>query len=77
VSSANYSLFEQPMRTRKRIVCTYAGRPRELCPVILGHSQGQEKALTYQVGGKSTSGFAGGRRVALSLLVQGQQRSTP
>lgn len=57
MSSANYSLFEQAMRLRKRIVCMYNGQPRELCPVILGHSQEQEKALTYQVGGKSRSGL--------------------
>jgi hypothetical protein len=57
VSSANYSLFQQAMRTRKQIVCIYDGHPRELCPIILGHSQGQEKALTYQVGGNSKSGL--------------------
>ena len=57
MSSASYSLFEQAMRMRKRIACIYGGHPRELCPVILGHSQGQEKALTYQVGGKSESGL--------------------
>jgi len=56
-SSVNYILFEQAMRLRKQIVCVYLGLPRELCPVILGHSQGQEKALTYQVGGKSSSGL--------------------
>ena len=57
MSSTNYNLFEQAMRLRKQIVCVYLGHPRELCPVILGHSQGQEKALTYQVGGKSSSGL--------------------
>jgi hypothetical protein len=57
VSSANYDLFEQAMHTRRQIVCMYAGHPRELCPVILGHSQGQEKALTYQIGGTSESGL--------------------
>ena len=29
----------------------------ELCPVILGHSQGREKALTYQFGGESEKGL--------------------
>jgi hypothetical protein len=57
VTSANYDLFEQAMRRRKQVVCMYNGHPRELCPIILGHSQGQEKALTYQVGGKSASGL--------------------
>ena len=58
--SVNYDLFKQAMRMRKQIFCMYDGHLRELCPVILGHSQGQEKALTYQVGGKSKSGLPPG-----------------
>jgi hypothetical protein len=45
------------MAARKQILCVYGGYPRELCPIILGHSQGQEKALTYQFGGQSKSGL--------------------
>jgi hypothetical protein len=55
--SLNYARFEQAMRMRKQIVCMYGGCLRELCPIILGHSEGQEKALTYQFGGKSKSGL--------------------
>jgi hypothetical protein len=80
VSSASYSLFEQAMRMRKRIVCVYDGHPRELCPIILGHSQGQEKALTYQVGGKSKSGLprAGEWRcLFLSKVSNAQLRDGP
>jgi hypothetical protein len=58
--SSAYKLFEQAMTGRKQILCTYNGRPRELCPVILGHSQGQEKALTYQFGGDSETGLPPG-----------------
>ncbi len=43
------------MAERKQILCTYDGYPRELCPIILGHSRGQEKALTFQFGGKSST----------------------
>lgn len=57
MSSPNYHLFEQAMRMRKQIFCMYGGYPRELCPIILGHSQGHEKALTYQFGGQSRSGL--------------------
>jgi hypothetical protein len=80
VSSATYSLFGQAMRMRKQIACIYGGHPRELCPVILGHSQGQEKALTYQVGGKSTSGLprAGEWRcLFLSKVSNAQLREGP
>jgi hypothetical protein len=45
------------MSLRKPIFCIYDGYPRELCPIILGHSQGEEKALTYQFGGQSKSGL--------------------
>jgi hypothetical protein len=55
--SSVYKLFEEAITRRKQILCTYQGRPRELCPIILGHSQGREKALTYQFGGQSNKGL--------------------
>lgn len=58
--SQTYRLFEQAMAERKQIVCTYDGYRRELCPVILGHSKGEEKALTYQFDGESKSGLPPG-----------------
>ena len=48
------------MNLRKQVLCVYGGHPRELCPIILGHSQGQEKGLTYQFGGESGSGLPRG-----------------
>jgi hypothetical protein len=54
VPSETYRLFEQAIIERKQIFCEYDGYARELCPIILGHSEGKEKALTYQFGGKST-----------------------
>jgi hypothetical protein len=53
--SATYRLFEQAMVEKKQILCTYDGYRRELCPIILGHSKGEERALTYQFGGASRS----------------------
>ena len=50
-----YRLFEQAMIERKQIVCVYKGYRREVCPVILGHSGGEERALTYQFAGESGS----------------------
>jgi hypothetical protein len=58
--SATYKLFEQAMRVRQQVVCLYDGHRRELCPVILGHTQDQEKALTFQFGGSSKSGLPRG-----------------
>jgi uncharacterized protein (DUF4415 family) len=58
--SSVYQLFEQAIIGGKQIQCTYKGRRRELCPVILGHSQWREKALTYQFGGQSNKGLPPG-----------------
>ena len=55
--SATYRLFAKAMRERKQVICTYRGYAREVCPIILGHSQGREKALTFQFGGASSSGL--------------------
>ena len=52
--SETYELFRQAMAERKQVVCTYQGKRREICPVILGHSDGVEKALTYQFAGQSS-----------------------
>ena len=55
--SSKYALFEEAMRTGKQVTCMYQGPPREVCPIILGHSQGKEKALTYQFAGRSSQGL--------------------
>jgi hypothetical protein len=57
VTSATYRLFAKAMKERKQVICTYDRHVREVCPVILGHSQGQEKALTFQFAGESKSGL--------------------
>ena len=63
-----YTLFAQAMAGKKQILCDYNGFRRELCAVILGHSSGQEKALTFQFGGESKSGLPrGGKWRCLSL----------
>ena len=58
--SPTYQLFEQAMRARRQIVCMYGGYVREICPIILGHLRGEEKALTFQFGGQSKSGLPPG-----------------
>jgi PIN domain nuclease of toxin-antitoxin system len=71
VTSRIYELFAQAIADRKQIVCTYEGVPRELCPHILGHTNGEEVALTFQFGGQSKSGLPPGgewRRLSLSKV---------
>jgi uncharacterized protein YutE (UPF0331/DUF86 family) len=60
VPSATYRFFEQAMTERRQILCEYDGYRRELCPIILGHSRGEEKALAYQFAGESRSGLPPG-----------------
>lgn len=60
MASQVYELFRQAMAGRKQVLCRYGGFQREICPIILGHSKGQEKALTYQFAGESGSGLPRG-----------------
>jgi hypothetical protein len=78
--SRTYTLFAQAIRGRKQIVCTYGGYRRELCPILLGHSQGEEKALTFQLAGQSSSGLPRGgewRCLFLSRVGDVQLRDGP
>jgi len=58
--SDTYALFADAIRRRKPVLCVYDGQARALCPVILGHSGGKEKALTFQFAGDSRSGLPRG-----------------
>jgi hypothetical protein len=65
---------------RRQIICTYRGCVREICPVILGHSTGREKALTYQFGGESNSRLPPGgqwRCLFLSEVSEAKLRDGP
>jgi hypothetical protein len=75
--SPNYKLFYEAMACRKQIFCIYDGYPRELCPVILGHSQGEEKALTYQFGGRSKSRLPQWKCISLSKVTDVQLHDGP
>jgi hypothetical protein len=55
MASATYSLFREAILGRKQVVCVYLGKRREVCPLVLGYKNGEEKCLTFQVGGESTS----------------------
>ena len=53
--SLTYRLFRQAILERKQITCIYNGKHRELCPIVLGYKDGQEKCLAYQFAGESRS----------------------
>jgi hypothetical protein len=80
VPSANYGLLEEAMHLRKPVFCVYRGYPREVCPVVLGHSQDQETALTFQFAGESKSGLPTGgdwRCLSLSEVSKVELRDGP
>lgn len=55
-----YDLFRQAILEEKQVTCIYNGYYRELCPVIIGHSDGREKVLAYQFAGESGSSLPPG-----------------
>jgi hypothetical protein len=78
--SPAYTLFADAIRRRKQILCMYDGHARALCPIILGHSGREEKALTFQFAGESGSGLPRGgewRCLFLSKVSQVELRDGP
>jgi hypothetical protein len=78
--SATYQLFRDAVLREKQVVCRYKGFRRELCPVIIGHSDGVEKVLAYQFGGDSKKGLPRGgewRCLDLSEVVDPELRGGP
>ena len=57
MSSANYLLFREAILGEKQVTCMYQGYYRELCPIIIGHTRGQERVLAFQFAGQSSSGL--------------------
>ena len=76
-SSRTYDLFYEAMRNKKQIHCLYDGTPREICPVILGHSGKEEKALVYQFGGKTNSRLPEWKCFSLSKVTEVKLRDGP
>ncbi|HUJ97827.1 MAG TPA: hypothetical protein VLV85_06230 [Stellaceae bacterium] len=75
-----YRLFARAMAEQKQILCLYGGYPRALCPIILGHSKGQEVALTFQFAGDSKSGLppeGAWKCLRLSKISDAQLRDGP
>jgi hypothetical protein len=54
--SAVHALFLSAMREERPVACTYQGHRREICPVLLGRTGLEEKALVFQFGGSTSKG---------------------
>jgi hypothetical protein len=54
-SSATYKELWRAIRERKQITCTFEGKYREACPIILGYSSdGRERVLVFQFAGETS-----------------------
>lgn len=53
--SATYRDLWRAIRERKQISCTFEGKYREACPIILGYgADGKERVLVFQFGGETS-----------------------
>jgi hypothetical protein len=52
--SATYQLFREAILDEKQIICSYDGYRRELCPLIIGLRNGEERVLAFQFAGRSS-----------------------
>jgi len=53
--SATYRLIRKAIQNEQQITCRYRGHERELCPHIIGCTDGEEKLLAWQFGGTTSS----------------------
>lgn len=51
-------MLKQAITGKKIIVATYGGHRREMCPHIVGSTDGLQMALCYQFGGGSSQSLA-------------------
>jgi hypothetical protein len=56
MTSSTYDLFARAIREKKQVLCRYHGAAREICPIMLGHSKGAERALAWQFAGSNEKG---------------------
>jgi hypothetical protein len=51
-----YDLMAGAIRTRRQVLCTYRGAPREVCPIMLGRKNRTPCVLTWQFAGTNENG---------------------
>src|SRR3977135_197193 len=73
--SATYTLFRNAILDEKQVVCRYEGRPRELCPHIIGtNKSGDEVVLAWQFGGDSSGRLPQWRCLRLAKVSNARAR---
>ena len=54
MASSTYELFVKAMVEEKQVSCVFKRSPRVLSVIMLGHTDEEERALTWQTGGESS-----------------------
>ena len=78
--SSTYRLIAKAMAERKQLLFLYDGFPRAVCPIVLGHTRGEERALAYQFAGGASKGLPPGGQwkcLQLSKMREVELRSGP
>jgi transcriptional regulator with XRE-family HTH domain len=52
---ATYRVLRLAILQRMQVTCTYRGKYRELCPLVLGEKEGEQKCLGFQFAGETRS----------------------
>ena len=58
--SATYLLIRGAIENECQITCMYQGHYRELCPHIIGRTNGEERLLAFQFGGHTSGALPTG-----------------
>ena len=76
--SPTYTLFRNAILAEQQVACTYAGRHREVCPLILGiNKRGEETVLAWQFSGESSGKLPQWRCLRLADVRNVRARSGP
>ncbi|MBH9537009.1 hypothetical protein [Novosphingopyxis sp. YJ-S2-01] len=68
--SSVYQMIRDSMEARKPFSCDYQGHRREVCAHTLGRKNGEEKVLTFQYAGGSSSGLPEGGQWRCMFIAQ-------
>jgi hypothetical protein len=74
--SPTYTLFRNAILGERQVVCRYDGRPRELCPHIIGiNKSGEEVVLAWQFAGESSGRLPQWRCLKLAHVRDARERN--
>ena len=76
--SSAYTTFRNAILDEQQVTCAYEGRPRELCPHIIGTNKaGEEVVLAWQFAGSSSGQLPQWRCLRLANVRDARVRSGP